>query len=78
MPQQPHDMQGDTRARMLSSESSASASAASVATLLAKVQPATTTATANTLGTVTRKLEVFTPAGVSLGFVAIYDAITTV
>ncbi len=64
-------LQEDTRALV-------QAAAASIVTLEAKVKPATTSATANTLGTVTRKLEVFTPAGVSLGFVAIYDAITTV
>jgi hypothetical protein len=68
----------DTRVRALATEAAAAASTASIAVLEAKVKPATTTATANTLGTVTRKLELFTPAGVSLGFVALYDAITTV
>ena len=34
-------------------------------------------ASANTLGTVTGKFEVFDAAGASLGFVALYDAITT-
>lgn len=35
-----------------------------------------TAASATTLGTVTKKLEVFDPNGKSLGFVALYDAIT--
>lgn len=35
-------------------------------------------ATANTLGTVTRKIEVFDASGASLGFLPVYDAITTV
>lgn len=34
-------------------------------------------AAANTLGTVVKKLEVFSAAGVSLGFLPVYDAITT-
>lgn len=34
-------------------------------------------ATANTLGTVTRKIEVFSASGVSIGFLPVYDAITT-
>ena len=33
-------------------------------------------AAATTLGTVTKKIEVFDAAGVSLGFVPVYDAIT--
>lgn len=38
----------------------------------------TTYATANTLGTVEGKMEVFDRDGTSLGFVPLYDAITTV
>lgn len=66
----------DTRARALATETAAAASTASLLVLEAKVKPATAAVAASTLGTVIKKLEVFTAAGVSLGFVPIYDAIT--
>lgn len=66
----------DTRARLELAETAATALTVRTATLEAKVKPATTAAAATTLGTAAKKLEVFTPGGVSLGFVPLYDAIT--